>query len=108
MCQTQLGELHDGYTNIIAAGAVELIAISGDTEWGISRYVERNSPDFIMLSDSDLSAINDYNVKNPNSHLAHPTAFIINAEGKVAWKDTGRRYGKRTTSSEIVAALNEL
>ena len=61
-----------------------------------------------MLADSDLLAINAYNVKNPGSHLAHPTAYIINAEGKVAWKDTGRRYGHRTTSSQIVAALNKL
>lgn len=100
--------MQNGYANIIAAGAVELIAISGDTEWGISNYVQSNSPDYIMLADSDLLAINAYNVKNPNSHLAHPTAFIINAAGKVAWKDTGRRYGHRTTSSQIVAALNEL
>ena len=100
--------MDSGYANIIAAGAVELIAISGDTQWGISRYVQNNSPGFIMLSDSDLSAILAYNVKNPGSHLAHPTAFIINAEGKVVWKDSGRRYGHRTSSSQIVAALNDL
>lgn len=100
--------MHNGYANIIAAGAVELIAISGDTQWGISNYIQSNSPSFTMLADSDLITINAYNVKNPNSHLAHPTAFIINAEGKVAWKDTGRRYGHRTTSSQIVTALNGL
>lgn len=61
-----------------------------------------------MLADSDLITINAYNVKNPNSFLAHPTAFIINAEGKVAWKDSGQRFGHRTTSSQIVAALNGL
>ncbi len=61
-----------------------------------------------MLSDSSLFAINAYNVKNPNSHLAHPTAYIIDAEGKVAWKDSRLRYGPRTSSSEIIAALNEL
>ncbi len=100
--------MQSGYSNILTAGAAELIAISGDTQWGISSYVSSNSPDFIMLSDSNLSAIGAYNVKNPGSHLAHPTAYIINAEGKVAWKDTGRRYGHRTTSSQIVDALNEL
>ena len=100
--------MHSGYANIIDAGAVELIAISSDTEWGISRYVQNNSPGFIMLSDSSLSVINAYNVKNPNSQFAHPTAFIINAEGKVAWKDSGERYGHRTSSSQIVAALNGL
>ena len=100
--------MQSGYANVIGAGAVELIAISGDTQFGISRYVQNNSPSFIMLADSDLITINAYNVKNPNSHLAHPTAYIINAEGKVAWKDTGRRYGHRTTSSQIVTALNGL
>ena len=89
--------MHNGYANIIAAGAVELIAISGDTQFGISNYVQSNSPGFIMLADSDLLAINAYNVKSPDLQYANPTAFIINAEGKVAWKDTGRRYGHRTS-----------
>lgn len=100
--------MQNGYANIIAAGAVELIAISGDTQFGISRYVQNNSPSFIMLADSDLLAIGPYNVKSPDLQYANPTAFIINAAGKVAWIDTGERYGRRTTSSQIVAALNEL
>ncbi len=94
---------------MIAAGAVELIAISSDTQFGISRYVERNSPSFTMLSDSGLDAINSYNVLNPaDGRLAHPTAFIVNEQGKIAWKDSGLRFGHRTTSSQIIDALNGL
>ena len=100
--------MHDGYANIITAGAVELIAISSNTQLDISRYVQSNSPDFIVLSDSELSAIDAYNVRDPGSHLAHPTAYIINTEGKVVWKDTGRRFGHRTTSAQIVDGLNGL
>ncbi|MXV76986.1 peroxiredoxin family protein [Candidatus Poribacteria bacterium] len=100
--------MQNGYTNIINAGAVELIAISINTQWAISRYVQSHSPDFIMLADSDLLAIGPYNVKSPDLQYANPTAYIINAEGKVAWIDNGARYGHRTTSSQIVAALNGL
>lgn len=109
MCQQQLGELQGGYQGIINAGATELIAISSDTQYGISQHIQRNSPDYVMLSDSGLDAINSYNVLNPaDGFLAHPTAFIINEDGKVAWKDSGERFGHRTTSSQIINALNEL
>ena len=101
--------MQGGYQGIIDAGAAEMIAISSDTEFGISLYMQKYSPSFVMLADSGLDAINSYNVLNPtDGRLAHPTAFIINEDGKVAWLDSGRRYGHRTTSSQIISALNEL
>ena len=102
-------ELRDGYQGIKNAGATELIAITGDSITLVSNTQLERNISFPMLSDDNLVAIKAYNVLNPNdTRFAHPTAFIIDEEGKVAWKDTGRRFGHRTDSQQIIAALQGL
>jgi peroxiredoxin len=64
---------------------------------------------FPLLSDADLKTIYDYNViQLPSEILARPAAYIIDEEGKIAWRDLGERFGHRTTSTQIITALQGL
>lgn len=103
--------MRDGYQGIKDAGAAELIAISNDSPWGVNNTQQDNNITYLMLSDENDVTITDYNVKdqNPlNRHHARPTAYIIGEDGKIAWKDLGERFGYRTDSQQIIAALQGL
>lgn len=101
--------MRDGYANIKDAGAAELIAISGDTTLGAANTRGRLGITFPLLSDGDFETIEAYNVVNQKQpNFARPTAYIIDEDGKIVWKDLGERYGHRTNSSQIITALREL
>ena len=101
--------MRDGYANIKDAGATELIAISGDTQLGASNTRSDLGITFPLLSDSDFEAIEAYNVVNQKQpNFARPTAYIIDEDGKITWKDLRERYGQRTNSGQIITALQEL
>lgn len=101
--------MNNGYQGILDAGAAELIAISGDTVYGLNANIVPLSLSYPVLSDSDFAVVDSYNVRDSsNPNQANPTAFIIDADGVIQWKDSGTRYGRRTTSSQIIDALNGL
>lgn len=101
--------MRDGYQGIKDAGAAEMIAMSSDTTIGAANTRRQEGIPFLLLSDEDLVAINAYNVLNPDSRFfAHPVAYIVDEDGKIVWKDVGRRFGHRTNSGQIIAALNDL
>lgn len=101
--------MRDEYEEIKSAGAAELIAISSDTLFGTSGTRRDLNIAFLLLSDEDLETIEAYNVVQlPSKFLARPAAYIIDEDGKIAWKDIGDRFGHRTNSTQIIDALNEL
>lgn len=102
--------MQNGYQNIKTSGAAELIAISSDTVVGIRGLRLQEGIDYLLLSDGDVETIKKYNVRETsgNPFLARPATFIVNESGKVAWVDLGDRYGHRTSSDQIINALNDL
>ena len=98
------------YQSIKSAGAAELIAISSDTVVGIRSLRHEEGIDYLLLSDGDVDTIDKYNVRETsgNPFLARPATFIVNESGKVAWVDLGIKEGHRTTSKQIITALNDL
>ena len=100
--------MQTGYEDI-KAGGVELIAISSDTQFGTGNTRQDLQITFPLLSDGDLEAITDYNVvEQATPFLARPTTYIIDESGIIVWKDIGVRFGHRTTSGEIIEALQGL
>lgn len=102
--------MQSSYENIKAAGAAELIAISSDTVRGIRELRADEGIDYLLLSDEDISTIDNYNVREQhgNPFLARPATFIINESGRIAWIDLGNRFGHRTNSNQIITALEDL
>jgi peroxiredoxin len=68
--------------------------------------------DFTLLSDPDAAIINRYGVFNqagPEGRaIPHPTAYVINREGRVHWKFTEVNYRIRPENEDILAALAEI
>lgn len=102
--------MQSGYQGIKDAGAAELITISGDSQVGASDTRNDLGLTFPVLSDEeDLVAIKAYNVLDQGSkNWANPSAFIVDEEGIIVWTDIGSRYGHRTTSAQIITALQGL
>ncbi len=104
--------MQNGYTDIKSAGAEELIAISSDSSFGLRNLLNNNNLGitYLLLSDEDTLTIGDYNVaeQHGNPNHARPATYIIDENGKIAWKDLGARFGHRTSSDQIITALNEL
>ena len=101
--------MRDGYQCIKDAGAAELITISGDSQFGASLTRNDLGLTFPVLSDEDFDAVNAYNVLDQGSrNWANPSAFIVDEEGIIVWTDIGSRYGHRTTSTDIITALQGL
>lgn len=84
--------------------------MSSDNERGIRELRNQEGIDYLLLSDGDITTIDNYNVREQqgNPFLARPATFIINESGKIAWVDLGDRFGHRTNSNQIVTALNDL
>jgi len=68
--------------------------------------------DFTLLSDPDAVIINRYGLFNQNDPegrpIPHPTAYVINMEGRVHWKFTEVNYRIRPENEDILAALAEI
>ncbi|HIF23281.1 MAG TPA: redoxin domain-containing protein, partial [Gemmatimonadetes bacterium] len=65
-----------------------------------------------LLSDPDAAIINRYGLFNqadPRGRaIPHPTAYVIDMEGRVRWKFIEVNYRIRPTNEDILAALAEI
>ena len=99
--------MQENSDDIFEAGG-SLIAISSDGVTGAKGMVDDQNLTFTVLSDSSKTAINAYNVASSgNSNIANPAVFIIKKDGTVGWVSVGD-ISSRSSSSDIVSALNDL
>ncbi len=92
----------------IKAEDAELIAISSDNVNAIKATVDKAGLKYPVLSDSSKETIGDYNVVDPfNKHIARPSSFIINQDGKVTWTVVNE-VGHRVQTADIIAELGKL
>ena len=68
--------------------------------------------DFTLLSDPDAAIINRYGLFNqadPDGRaIPHPTAYVIDKQGRVHWKFTEVNYRVRPEHEDILAVLEEI
>jgi peroxiredoxin len=68
--------------------------------------------DFTLLSDPDGAIINRYGLFNQDDPqgraIPHPTAYVIDRNGRVHWKFTEVNYRVRPENEDILAALAEI
>ena len=68
--------------------------------------------EFTLLSDPMAEIINRYGLFNQDDPrgraIPHPTAYVIDMEGRVHWKFTEVNYRVRPENDDILEALNEL
>lgn len=100
-------ELQKGYKGVQAEGA-ELIAISADSTSEVVSTRKSLEITYPMLSDQELQAISAYNVVDPgNSDIARPATFIVDENGKIAWKFIDEKFDIRLDSDRIIDELKK-
>lgn len=79
--------------------------ISGDGKGGVS---------FPILSDTGHRVIDAYGIRDPDYNgqkfegIPHPSVYIIDQTGKVAWARVEQDYKERPINDEVRAALKNL
>ena len=99
--------MQEGYDDIQAEGA-DLIAISADPLAVVSSVQEKLQITYLLLADENTKTITDYNVVDPSEiEVARPAVYIIDRDGRVAWKYLDAKSGKRIGPDPIVAQLDK-
>ena len=100
--------MQTGYEDIRAEGA-ELIAISADPLTVVDSTQQKLEITYPLLSDENREMVIAYNVLDPsNTDIARPATYIIDSNGRVAWKFLDVQTGGRLGPDEILTALKNL
>ena len=86
-----------------------MIAISADTPTLTASTQQRLQLTYLLLSDQNTEAINAYNViDTSNMQIARPATYVIDQNGRVAWKFLDVKFDTRVSSDQILAELKKL
>ena len=100
--------MQTGYEDIKAQDA-EIIAISADSEAFTGLTKQNLKITYLLLSDEKKEAINAYNVIDTgNMRIARPATYIIDQDGRIAWKFLDVRFDTRVSSEQILTELKKL
>jgi len=87
---------------------VPVVAISADTaEDSIALARKRDIP-FPLVHDEDLRAALAYGVAMDGEDIAVPAVFVIDAEGRIRWKQVGESLWDRPSVEDILARVDEV
>ena len=100
--------MQTGYEAIKAQDA-KIIAISADSQ-ALTRITRQNlGITYLLLSDENTEAIDAYNVIDTrNTRIARPATYIIDQDGRVAWKFLDVRFDTRVSAEQILTELKKL
>ena len=99
---------------------VRLYAISVDRPANSKAFAEKIAADgkgalkFPILSDPDHKVIDGYGIRDPAYNgqkfegLPHPSVYVIDKTGRVAWSRVEMDYKERPINTEVRAALESL
>ena len=100
--------MQEGYDDLQAAGA-ELIAISADPLTTVDSTQKSLELTYPLLVDTDKGTITAYNVIDPSdTDIARPATYIVDPNGRIAWKLLDAKDGGRIGPERILAALQNL
>ncbi len=99
---------------------VRVYAISVDNPAESKQFAEKISADgqgevsFPILSDTGHRVIDAYGIRDPDYNgqkfegIPHPTVYLIDKEGRVAWSKIEADYKERPDTTKVEAALKNL
>ena len=100
--------MQKGYEDIQAQGA-ELIAISADPLPRVASTQAALEITYLLLSDEGTETITAYNVIDvTNTSIARPATYILDTDGRVAWKFLDPKFDTRVSSEQILTELKKL
>ncbi len=96
----------------IKALNAEVLAISVDVPEKSKEVVETNGLEFRILSDSEGKAMDAFGLRHPGAFMgkdaARPGVFIIDTEGKIAWKALTENWRVRVRPEKVLEVLRRL
>ncbi len=116
-CAHQLSELR---SLLKADGQVRVLAVSVDDHEKTKQLIDKIAADghgvvnFTMLSDPGHKVIDAYGLHDPAydgtkfDGIPHPTVYVIDKNGRVAWAKVETDYKVRPSNADIRAALEAL
>ena len=100
--------MQEGYEDIQAQDA-ELIAISADPLTLVDSTQQSLEINYLLLSDENRETITAYNViDTTNTAIARPATYIIDTDGRIAWKFLDPKFDARVSSDQILTELKKL
>ncbi len=79
---------------------LQLIAISPDNVSTMKNTQKKFGQNYIFLSDSHLTSINEYGVGN-DKNLPHPSLFLIDKKGILKWYYSSTNHKVRPTAEQV-------
>src|SRR5438094_10032847 len=79
-----------------------MVAVSADTPADGQKVATELSLTYPILSDIYKNFIKQYGVLHPTEGIARPSMFIVNKEGKIAWKYVGKDARDRTPIETVL------
>ena len=95
-----------GKRNEIDALGAQFLAISTDDFTNASYIPDRPDIEFPILWDASRETVQRYGVLNGN--LAHPSTFVIDADGVIRWKRIDENYTNRPSADTVLAQIRAL
>ncbi len=96
---------------------MRIVTISTDRPEEIAKGRGAHGLKATMLSDRDLEVTDAFGLRNTGIHsgvpgsevkaLPVPTSLLVDAEGRVLWKDQSENYQRRSDPDVVLAALRE-
>ena len=82
------------------------MAVSVDEPKDSAELATKLGLTYPLLSDPNQIAIRAFGVADESTGVAWPTVFVVGRDGKVAARLFTESYKKRTTTSDVLAALD--
>ena len=99
----------DQYAQTFNGGrGVVLIAISADSREDLVSWARDDEFPFLVASDSDLEVANAYGAVHSTGSVANRSLFVVDAEGKIAFRMTPFREVDPTAYEELAGWIDEI
>ncbi|MCK6502156.1 peroxiredoxin family protein [Myxococcota bacterium] len=115
ICNAQLAKLSAAYEAFRDRGA-EILAISNERVREGREVLRKVGPPYPLLLDEDGEVIRAYALevtrRDPlgwvlrKQGYAHPAVFVVDPDGRIAWRYVGRHYRDRPSVDLVLQALD--
>ncbi len=104
ICTRQMCSVRDRWEDYSATGA-EVVGISTDSVESHQKFAEHHDLPLRLLSDSEQSVANMYGAKSLIPGKVARSVFVIDAEGRISYRDVRPLGLFRPKDDEVIAAI---
>jgi peroxiredoxin (alkyl hydroperoxide reductase subunit C) len=107
VCSHQLPLIQSEIRRFQSLGA-EVLGISVDSHYANEAFARHLAVNFPLLSDFDRATSAEYGVLIPDRHYSGRALFLIDREGRIAYRDISPTLGEIPSNERVLEALERL